>query len=696
MKRLFWVLFLAVGLGAGWVGADEALDRLKAAGRAAAGPAARLENRFTLGIWSGPDQRYGDRGPDALEDVRRHYLNYIEQIGFNVSSDSKERWFAQIRPILGKAAELDLSCMIHAQMLLSIPSDKDWDFDRAADFARERLLPLKDEKAVLGWYLCDEAGFDDKSLNRILRLKLFLQKEAPDCASVVLLSPAANPTGVRDWAPYLNVMLTDIYAYSMFVDMTCRAVNELTERPHWTTLMSFSYYRGQPVQETAWVRQKVYIALARGAKGVHFYTYGSPSAFEGLGENGMVDPYGNANPPGLWDGLGEMARVLEPVGHVLMGSHAVPAGAIRCACVKTLPAQQDDSEPAAVSPAVEMGVLRDAAADTEFLVVYNNDTRQPSQAAIEILDYYLGSRKVYNLFTLREVPVPAQRLFRRFPVESLDPGDGRIYAVCAPEVFEKCKKDILRRRYENELIVAKLDLDWSRKSGLAVGKAEEQLGKGAEQAKSGDHASAESCAKEAQALLKKALEEDKAVFASYTSLRTAQKSLGRCDKKLAAGVNSLWSLAVKANWEKNKLDPLDLKVKPWIEMMMRMSETYRRLRAMERLGLLGKFAAETAWLAANCAALESGIGDIIQGNYPPAKYDQDALNALHDKCDTVRPERFVGYAKKRLWYRPYNPRTVGIGDTSSTTVMMDWQPYYCREFFANEAEAKAVGLTLKP
>ena len=42
---------------------------------------ARIETRFTLGLWGTPSQWYADQWAEALDDVRRHYMNVVSQVG---------------------------------------------------------------------------------------------------------------------------------------------------------------------------------------------------------------------------------------------------------------------------------------------------------------------------------------------------------------------------------------------------------------------------------------------------------------------------------------------------------------------------------------------------------------------------------------------------------------------------------------
>ena len=668
---------------------EDSIEKLRNEGRAAAGAMPRLETRFTLGVWGTPWQWYADRGANGLDDVKRHYMNLISQLGVWSTRDTTERYLLRMREYVARADKLGLHFSVHCQGLLPRKDSQPWDIEAAARIARERLLPLKDAEPVLGWYLCDEAPFDPGFLKRFLQLKLFLQKEAPSRAPVILLSPSGNPQKwMVDWSPYLNVMLTDLYGYSTGTDMLCVAVNNLTERPHWITLDAFRYYPG-PMPDITWPRLKTYIALARGANGVNYYAYGGRSGWEGPGGWALVDAYGNAR-DGLWDKLGEMARTLEPVGHLLTAAKVVHPP-VRLACLKTVQAQPGANQPRSLCLAVDMGVRRDADKDADFLICFNNDTRQPSTASIAIYESYLGDRHVYDLYALKDLAVPKRRHNTSFKMAPLERGDGRIYVICSPKTFEQYKRAILKRRYENERVIAKMDLKWSRRSGLNTSKARASLAQARKQAQAGDFAAAKTSASAAQQALQAALKADAAVNQAYTHMRNAQKALGECDTMLALNVNSIWSLAIASARNKRKLNPLDPKIKPWLNVMLKMSEAYRRLRELEREGHLRKLVEEAKFLAQTCAALRGGIQDLLVGNYILPTYSEDRFRALHDKCDQFRAERFVEWNHGQ-GYKPYDPRKVAIGDTSSVHTLNSWLSYYRCKTFATEAEAKAYGL----
>ena len=669
---------------------SETLEALKKRGRAAARAMPRIETRFTLGLWGTPGQTYGDRYADALDDVRRHYMNGICQVGAWRSDDTTDRYRQYMGEYVERAGKLGLHFFIHCQGLLPRKADQPWDYEATTRIVRERLLPFKDAEAVLGWYFCDEAPFNDAILERFLKLKLFLHKEAPACTPVVLLSPSGHPQEwVAQWSPYLNVMLTDLYGYSSQTDMLCVAIHELTERPHWITLDAFRYVPG-PMPEIAWPRLKTYIALARGANGVNYYTYCGRSGFEGIGGWALVDAYGNAR-DGLWDKLGEMARVLEPVGHLVARTRVVRAP-IRVACLKTVRTQRGSQQPEGLSWAVQIGVRRDPGTDTDFFICFNNDMRAPSTAKVEIYESYLGKRNVYDLFSLEEVSCPKRRHSTCFTIEPLDPGDGRIYALCSPSTFAGHKQAILKRRYENERVITELDLDWSRKTGLNTAPAQAALQQAGTQADARDFAAAGASVSNARRLLAEALEADTQVGAAYAHMRKAQQALGSCDRLLTYNVNTIWSLVARSAYKKERLNPLDPKVKPWISLVLKMSEAYRRLRRLEKRGHLRKLVAEAQFLAQTCAAMESGIRDILDGNTIPATYDKKRFGAMHDMCDRILPERFVQW-NCGAHYKPYDPRKASVGDTSSVRAVNSWASYYRSRIFATEAQAKAFGLT---
>jgi len=668
---------------------ESKLEKLKEEAKKYSGPVPQLANFFPIGIWGTPDQRYGDRYADTFEDLKKHYMNSVYPVGIWIKGEPKERWLSHIHPFIEKGDKLGIYIMPYCHGLLPRKEKDKWDYKEAVKLAKERVLPLKDEKSVIGWYLCDEAPFNKAIVERFLKLKKFFRENTPNQIPVILLS-IANSGGVErliNWLPYFDIVLSDVYSYSYHVDMLNRIVDSLTDLPHWITLQAFSYYRGHTLPDIRWIRLNIYISIARGAKGITLFTYSYPPNFTGFGAVGLVDAYGNPSPEGVWDKLGETMRILEPVAQVLVASK-VKFAPIECFCrdVVEIQGRKDG-----VEPAIEIGTLRDEGQDIDFIVCYNNDTKNPHTATIQIYNYYLKDRKIYNLFSLKEVRFAKGGLWSTFGIEELEEGDGRIYAICREKTYKELKERILKRRYENERVIAGIDLEWSKSSGLEVKKAKKILKEAEEEAKKKNYGKAETLVIKAKELLKEALKKDKDIYEAYKNMREAQKILGKCDRLLTLNVNPLWSI-VNKGWKKAniELDPLDPKVKPWIDLFMKMSEAYRRLRKMERRGHLREFKGETEFLLRTCRALESGIRDIIIGNYIPPTYSQKKLSALHDKCDKYASEKFFEYIYAPVYY-PYDPRTVGIKGTTLEE-MYKWFPKYQRTFFGTEEEGKKRGL----
>lgn len=670
---------------------------LKKEGLSAAGAIDRVENRFFIGSWGMPFQTFGDNYEDALDDLKRHYMNGAQQAWIWRNDQPLPFFLDQTRAYVERAKQLDLHFFLLCQGLLPRTDAEPYDFETAKKTVTERLMPFKNDEPVLGWYLFDEPPYNETILAQTLRLKLYLQEEAPNCVPVVNLTPGDQSRDFVYWIPYMNLVFTDMYGYSVWIDSLCTGINAATARPHWVILPTFCYKPG-PLPGIAYIRQKIYIVLARGGNGVTFYTYSQTPGFQGIGAEGawgMVDPYGNANLSGqgsyLWDDLGALARDLEPVGQ-LIAKTKVATAPIRAACMKTVPSQSDATQPNSVTYALEMGVRKDPESQADFLICWNNDLTQPTDGAVEILEYYLADRKVYDLYSFQEMSVAAVKHWPYFKIKQLAPGDGRIFVVCSSQTFETYKQAILKRRYENEVAIAKLDWEWSKASGLNIAAGKTALDRAQREAASNRWATAEASAEEAKVLFKKALEADADAFKAWSNMRAAQKTLGECDKLLTYNVNNLASLANEADRDSKKIGPLDPNVKPWIDMTMKLSDTYRRLRKLERLGHLRQLAAETAFLSQNCSVLREGLFDITLRKFHPPAMDEKAYVALHDKCDTILPERFCQWNHGNK-YKPFDPRKTGIGDTSSMAAIGTWAPYYRARIFSGEEEAKALGLT---
>ena len=284
----------------------------------------------------------------------------------------------------------------HTGMLATFPMPT---FDTAVHFS-ERVQPI-----MADWYVCSDEWRDNW------------------CIAARMRSIARSQPGRLFWFVPLAISFTEAHEATL--------PNLIDSRPLRTEL-----------------RLQCWSAVATGAKGVIFYNPGGWAFTWGGNEDPLFDVMGRPNAPHpRQDNLAEvrsLAADFTTIGPVLLPACPIADTGIRVDC-------ETVRYPMFSGPAIDCGLLRDAANGRDFLVPWNNDIdRDRSGTLHPPADLVAGGRAVYDLHDLRQVALGGDGTL---PV-SLPPGGGRVYMVGDAASFAVVRDDILRHRVRPERVRA--------------------------------------------------------------------------------------------------------------------------------------------------------------------------------------------------------------------------------------------------
>ncbi len=146
------------------------------------------------------------------------------------------------------------------------------------------VIDLMNSSAVLAWYLSDEPDGGEGVLpKRVKDVKDLVHQLDPSHPTAVVIY---NPLKVKDYAETSDIIMVDPYPihnqYPLIkvaeaIDVAKNAVDG--KKPIWAVLQAFGYqndrYKGWGEREPTYHEMKAmtYLAIARGAKGIFYYTY---------------------------------------------------------------------------------------------------------------------------------------------------------------------------------------------------------------------------------------------------------------------------------------------------------------------------------------------------------------------------------------------------------------------------------------
>lgn len=285
----------------------------------------------------------------------------------------------------------------HTGVLTTFPMPT---FDSAVRFS-EQVQPI-----MANWYVCNDEWRDSW------------------CIAARLRSIARSQPDRLFWFVPLAISFTDAHEATL--------PNLLDSRPLRTEL-----------------RLQCWSAVATGAKGILFYNPGGWAFTWGGNEDPLFDAMGRPNAPHpRQDNLaevGSLAADFTTIGPVLLPACPIADTRIRIDC-------ETVRYPMFSGPAVDCGLLRDAANGRDFLIPWNNDIdRDRSGTLHPPAELVTGGRAVYDLHDLRQVELGGDGGLR----VSLPPGAGRVYMLGDEASFAAVRDDILRHRVQPERVRAR-------------------------------------------------------------------------------------------------------------------------------------------------------------------------------------------------------------------------------------------------
>jgi hypothetical protein len=523
MRKSFWTFLVVtgwlLGLCAGSVFA--ATNEPPAKGQYA------CEKVFTFGLW-GCEPRTYDLGLEALlRDMRRRCMNVLVA-GPKVGSGTE-----------GVEALRQDAALCRRYGVFVLPYT-------GSDVAQLRSVgaALKDEPAILGWYIQDEPN--PEFLPQFQACKAALREVAPGQPAVCLFY---RPDAAAEFAPHQPLMLTDCYPLTYsdggsslgphfavrsgplmltrdlgkfnmwgnrgileWMDL-CHAL--CGDRPHWITLQVFESGDGALVRwrqpTAAEIRLQTYLAVAGGAKGINYFRYEL-----------LADAYGRPLPAlhgertPLLEEIGRLGAELTPLGPVLVDTEVAEPLTI-------LTTLRPTAEP---GPRVDVRRLRSKTREVEYLVVFNNDVLVGASAQINLSAGFLRARRVYDLRRLEVVKTEELPGAATISV-ALEPGGGRIFSVASEAEYESDARTILKGRCLNEAGVLDIDYGLAEKSGVDLQRVTPLRAAYQERLAAGEYAEALSLVRQCSSALRETMKHSDDFWAVKQDLEYMKETLAR-------------------------------------------------------------------------------------------------------------------------------------------------------------------------
>ena len=418
------------------------------------------------------------RGPEGYEswydNVVRHHgnLNIFQMSqgpdwkGFSAMA-TVEEFIAARRKELASAAPrglyilpaVGLSGIMHGRGPEGLP----W----LHEYAGAMADAFREQPYLAGWFVADECS--DDWLWGVAAAKNALDKADPFKLNMM---NHFEINRILRFEPYLNVVMTDYYPIvadkrdPWAIGPWCRTLDGRSDRPQWIFLPAFGeaeWWRcagSYQYPTRAETRLVGYLALANGVKGISYFAYSFPNS--SLPDfAGVFSALGHALPldDPIAQDISSIGEKLAEIGPFLLRTELLPKDA----------AKAIGSEGADRPLSVGVRQLEDGSA----LIVVVNESIEESQAGEVRLSRELTDKnnRVHDLYELREIPMTGDS----FAVNSLIPGDGRIYFLGTRPQFGAVKKAILANRAKEILRLANLDLLVARRWGVDVSTVDDQF-----------------------------------------------------------------------------------------------------------------------------------------------------------------------------------------------------------------------------
>ncbi|MFH0964870.1 MAG: hypothetical protein V2A58_12795 [Planctomycetota bacterium] len=422
--------------------------------------------------------------------------------------------------------------------------------EAARDWARQYVNLAGRSPAVLGYQIADEPGMS--LIWTLAGLKRTLEELEGDRVPVVNFWDAF---AVKVFSPYLTLLLTDHYPLAgaegegpVGLYQWCRQIAiDNDNKRQWVVLQSFGSapWRSRPgyrVPSPEELRLMTFAALAGGARGLIFYCYNYDRY------RMLADQWGNPN-----ELHAEVRRLISRL-----------VGVSQCLLDSTV---ELHAEVPSDNERVIAGVLVDPARSARYIVAVNTSVTAPEGARLSLPRGWpaLG-RGVYDLFALSQVPV--EEGF--FEVGPLDPGDGRVYLVGKPDLFERDCAAIRKKNVEEALRSQAVDLHLARRHGADLVEVDRLRAEALELARAGGFPASLEVAESAGKTLTETLAAIPSLFPVEKALAEVAELMGTVEPamyednpkigdKTADLIEPYWAIHARwaAAWEKLFSGPTD-------------------------------------------------------------------------------------------------------------------------------------------
>jgi len=267
-----------------------------------------IEDRpfFPIGIYSVNPLKQWDP-PSAFEELK--------VAGFN-AVHTYESDYEYLKKYVEKAKDLELKVLLFPGARIKIGRNI---IDNEMGKVKNAVKDLKDSLAILSWYLCDEPDGQKISpgqLNKEMDLIHELDSKHPTAIVV------ADPKKFDDYTKATDILMVDPYPVphhpltkvAESVDLARKATKD--KKPVWAVLQAFGY-QNEKRKGWGWEREPTfeemkamtYLAIARGARGIFYYTYHGSQYFV-------------KDSPGHWEDLKTIVRELREIYPILVAPEA--------------------------------------------------------------------------------------------------------------------------------------------------------------------------------------------------------------------------------------------------------------------------------------------------------------------------------------------------------------------------------------
>lgn len=434
--------------------------------------------------------------------VSTNYENEFTRLGGHRDAEGLERYVGRMQELSALARTQGLRIVADVRYIAH-NTDPSEGYETLLPTTRRLAQAFKTDDSVAAWFLADEP--DASALVTYAMAVRALRESDPLHRPELIVFN--NPASFSPYAPYLQLAYWDRYpghdpwAIAAIADEYRRVQ---LERPVWATLQAFASrppHKGYDQPSGAEMRLMAYLALARGAKGIVWF-----SGWHGTGTGeGMITRTGSPN----WhymEVIEALGRTLIPIGRLLLAAEPLPAEA----------EQTDDR-------ALTVSVLKHRSRPIRYLVAVNEDLSAVRGEQITLGQEVLqAGHGVYDLYRL-----DGRDLLEEggFTVKPLAGGDGRIYLVADRAEYERQRRQILRDRAREDLRVLKPDVALAAAWGLDLTEVRTAMETCRAAAQSDGVADAEMHADRAKLLLESALTSDPVLRATRSALAEAARIL---------------------------------------------------------------------------------------------------------------------------------------------------------------------------